>query len=53
MCVIVVKKGDTLSRIAKRAYGDYNAYPKIFSANPEIIKNPDQIYEGMRFRIPS
>ena len=53
MCVIVVKKGDTLSRIAKRAYGDYNAYPKIFSANPEIIKNPDQIYEGMRLRIPS
>ena len=53
MCVIVVKKGDTLSRIAKRAYGDSNAYPKIFSANPEIIKNPDQIYEGMRLRIPS
>ncbi len=53
MRVIVVKKGDTLSRIAKRAYGDYNAYPKIFSANPEIIKNPDQIFEGMRLRIPS
>ncbi len=53
MRVIVVKKGDTLSRIAKKAYGDYNAYPKIFSANPEIIKNPDQIYEGMRLRIPS
>ena len=53
MRVIVVKKGDTLSRIAKRAYGDYNDYPKIFSANPEIIKNPDQIYEGMKLRIPS
>jgi len=53
MRVIVVKKGDTLSRIAKRAYGDYNDYTKILSANPEIIKNPDQIYEGMRLRIPS
>ena len=53
MRVIVVKKGDTLSAIAKRAYGSYNAYPKIFSANPEIIKNPNQIYEGMRLRIPS
>ena len=53
MRVIVVKKGDTLSRIAKKAYGDYNAYPKIFSANPEIIKNPDQIFEGMRLRIPA
>ena len=53
MRVIVVKKGDTLSRIAKRAYGDYDAYPKIFSANPEIIKNPNEIFEGMRLRIPS
>ena len=53
MRVIVVKKGDTLSRIAKRAYGNYNDYRKIFSANPEIIKNPNQIYEGMRLRIPS
>ncbi len=53
MRVIVVKKGDTLSRIAKRAYGRYNDYRKIFSANPEIIKNPNQIFEGMRLRIPS
>ena len=53
MRIIVVKKGDTLSRIAKRAYGNYNDYPKIFSANPEIIKNPNQIFEGMRLRIPA
>ena len=53
MRVIIVQKGDTLSRIAKRAYGNYNAYPKIFSANPEIIKNPNQIFVGQRLRIPS
>ena len=53
MRVVVVEKGDTLSKIAKKAYGDYNDYPKIFSANPEIIKNPDQIFVGMRLRIPS
>ena len=53
MRVIVVEKGDTLSKIAKKAYGDYDAYPKIFSANPEIIKNPNQIFVGMRLRIPS
>ena len=53
MRVIIVKPGDTLSSIAKRAYGDYDAYPKIFSANPEIIKNPDQIFVGQRLRIPS
>lgn len=52
MRFIIVQKGDTLSRIAKRAYDDYDAYPKIFTANPEIIKNPDQIFVGQRLRIP-
>ncbi|CAA6827203.1 MAG: Ferric siderophore transport system, periplasmic binding protein TonB [uncultured Sulfurovum sp.] len=53
MRVIIVQKGDTLSRIAKKAYGNRNAYQKIFSANPEIIKNPNQIFIGQRLRIPS
>ena len=53
MRVIIVQKGDTLSKIAKRAYGNHNAYPKIFAANPEIIKNPNQIFVGQRLRIPS
>jgi len=53
MRIIIVQRGDTLSRIAKKAYGNSDAYPKIFSANPEIIKNPDQIFVGQRLRIPS
>jgi len=53
MRIIVVKKGDTLSKIAKRAYGNYADYKKIFAANPEIIRNPNQIYVGQRLRIPS
>jgi len=52
MRVIVVQKGDTLSKIAYRAYGDYDAYPRIFLANPEVIYNPDQIFVGQRLRIP-
>jgi len=52
MRVIVVQKGDTLSKIAKRAYGSYDAYMKIFEANPHIIKNPNEIYVGQRLRIP-
>jgi len=52
MRIIIVKKGDTLSRIAHRAYGDYDAYPKILRANPEVIVNPDQIFVGQRLRIP-
>ena len=53
MKIIVVKEGDTLSKIAKKAYGDALAYPKIFSANPEVIKNPDKIFVGQKLRIPS
>jgi len=53
MRFIIVQEGDTLSKIAKKAYGNSDDYPKIFSANPEIIKNPNQIYAGQRLRIPS
>lgn len=53
MRVIVVQSGDTLSKLAKKAYGDYKAYPKIFEANPEVIKNPNQIFVGQRLRIPA
>jgi nucleoid-associated protein YgaU len=52
MRIIIVKKGDTLSKIAKRAYDNYDAYIKIFEANPEVIKNPNQIFVGQRLRIP-
>jgi len=52
MRVIIVKQGDSLSKIAKKAYGSYDDYTKIFAANPEIIKNPNQIYVGQRLRIP-
>lgn len=53
MRYIVVQKGDTLSKIAKRAYGESDAYPKIFAANPEILNNPNHIFVGQRLRIPS
>lgn len=53
MRIIVVQGGDTLSKIAKRAYGDRDAYPKIFKANPEVLKNPNQIFVGQKLRIPA
>jgi len=52
MRFIVVKKGDTLSSIAYRAYGRASAYTKIYEANPDIIRNPHRIYVGMRIRVP-
>ncbi len=48
----VIQKGDTLSAIAKRFYGNANAYPRIFEANREVIKDPDLIFPGQKIRIP-
>jgi nucleoid-associated protein YgaU len=48
-----VKKGDTLSKIAKQFYGDANKYPVIFEANRPMLKDPDEIYPGQRLRIPA
>jgi nucleoid-associated protein YgaU len=52
MRIIRVRKGDTLSLIAKRAYGNPMLYSKIFAANPDLIKNPNKIYPGQRLRVP-
>jgi nucleoid-associated protein YgaU len=47
-----IKRGDTLSAIAKQYYGKASAYTKIFEANRELIKDPDKIYPGQKIRIP-
>lgn len=47
-----VKKGETLSKIAERYYGDPMLYPKIFEANRDLLDDPDRIYPGQRLLIP-
>jgi nucleoid-associated protein YgaU len=47
-----VAKGDTLSAIAKKMYGDANKYQAIFEANKPMLKDPDKIYPGQSLRIP-
>ena len=47
-----VAKGDTLSAIAKKFYGNANLYPKIFEANKPMLSHPDKIYPGQLLRIP-
>lgn len=47
-----VQSGDSLSKIAKAHLGDAMAYPKIFEANREVIKDADLIYPGQKIRIP-
>jgi nucleoid-associated protein YgaU len=48
-----VVAGDTLSKIAKREYGDASKWHQIYEANKDTIKNPDLIYPGQTFKIPN
>lgn len=47
-----VVRGDTLSAIAKKYYGNANKYPVIFEANRPMLSDPDKIYPGQKLRIP-
>jgi len=47
-----VTSGDTLSKIAKRFYGDANQYKQIFDANRDQISDPDKINVGQQLRLP-
>ena len=48
-----VERGDTLSAIAKKFYGNANEYMKIFEANKPMLGHPDKIYPGQLLRIPA
>ena len=47
-----VKKGDSLSKIAKRVYGDAQQWRKIYEANRDLIENPDLIHPGQVLKLP-
>jgi LysM repeat protein len=47
-----VVAGDTLSKIAKKYYGNANDYMKIFNANQDKLKDPDKIFPGQELIIP-
>jgi nucleoid-associated protein YgaU len=47
-----VAAGDSLSKIAKKFYGDANKWKKIFEANRDTVKNPDLIHPGQVLKIP-
>jgi NitT/TauT family transport system substrate-binding protein len=48
-----VERGDTLSALALRHYGDAFKWEKIYEANKETMKNPHYIFVGQRIIIPS
>lgn len=47
-----VVAGDTLSKLAKRFYGDAGQYAKIFEANRDQLKDPNVIKPGQKLKIP-
>jgi len=48
----VVTAGETLSKIARKYYGDASLYMQIFEANRDQLKDPDLIKVGQKLRIP-
>ncbi|WMI81602.1 LysM peptidoglycan-binding domain-containing protein [Anaerotignum sp. MB30-C6] len=48
-----VAKGDSLSKIARKVYGDASKWPKIYEANKSMIgKNPNLIFPGQVYVLP-
>lgn len=47
-----VAAGDSLSKIAKRFYGDAKLWHLIHEANSDLVKNPDLIQVGWTLMIP-
>ncbi|GHA69078.1 LysM peptidoglycan-binding domain-containing protein [Pontibacter akesuensis] len=51
--IYTVQSGDSLSKIAKKHYGDANTWKRIYEANKDKIgDNPDLIRPGQRLVIP-
>jgi nucleoid-associated protein YgaU len=49
---LTVEAGNSLWRIARRAYGTGFEYLAIYQANKEQIRDPNRIYPGQVIEIP-
>ncbi len=49
---VIVQPGNSLWRLARRAYGEGTRYTVIYQANEGQIENPDMIFPGQRFKLP-
>jgi nucleoid-associated protein YgaU len=50
---VIVQPGNSLWRIARRTYGQGLQYSVIYQANKEQIRDPDLIYPGQVFELPT
>ena len=50
----IIQKGDTLQSIAAKpnVYGKASKWTKLYSANKDVINNPNRVYPGLKIRIP-
>ena len=51
--VVFVQPGNSLWRLARRSYGEGLRYTEIYEANKDEIRNPDLIYPGQVFVLPT
>ena len=49
---VIVQPGNSLWKIARRAYGSGFQYTIIYEANADQIRDPDLIYPGQIFEVP-
>ncbi len=50
---VIIRRGDSLWRISRDLYGAGRRYTVIYLANGDQIRDPDRIYPGQVFRVPS
>jgi nucleoid-associated protein YgaU len=50
---VTVQPGSTLWAIAKDRFGDGIEYIRVYEANRELIRDPDLIYPGQVFALPT
>ncbi|ABR74136.1 peptidoglycan-binding protein LysM [Actinobacillus succinogenes] len=48
----IIQKGDSLWKIAEKAYGNGAKYTAIVAANKEVIKDENKIFPGQKIRLP-
>ncbi len=50
--IYVVEKDDTLQKIAKKFYGSYQQWFKIYEYNRDVIADPHMLKQGKKIKIP-
>ncbi|MEO9903223.1 LysM peptidoglycan-binding domain-containing protein [Nisaea sp.] len=51
--IVIIQPGNNLWRIASRVYGSGFRYTEIYQANSDQIRDPDLIYPGQVFGLPT